>query len=369
MSTRAQILTLVAAIALLALLYLLQPILMPFVLGAGLAYLGDPLVDWLQRHKLSRTAGVIVVFVVLALAGLITLLLVLPLLQEQVLRLVQNLPGYLSWIYGKLRPWLAPYLPLGEELDLQQLRGLIAEHWSEAGGVAKVLFGALSKPGLALVTLVGNVLLLPVVTFYLLRDWDTLLMHIRDLLPRKSLPAVTELARESDTVLSSFLRGQLLVMLALSVYYSLTLWLVGLDLALLIGVVAGLISFVPYLGFIVGLIASSIAIVVQTQEWIPLLWILLIFGFGQILEGFVLTPLLVGDRIGLHPVAVIFAVLAGGALFGFLGVLLALPVAAVLAVLLRFGRRRWVGSKVYQTPAAASAETTPTDQPSSKPDV
>lgn len=359
MTTRNQVLAGLGALAFFVLLYFLQPILMPFVLGAGLAYLGDPIVDWLQRQKLSRTAGVVVVFVVLGLAGLIALLLILPLLQEQVLRLVQNLPIYVNWIYSKIQPYLAPWFGGGTELNLEQLRGMIAEHWSQAGGLAKALFGVLAKPGMALVALVGNILLVPVVTFYLLRDWDVLLMHIRDLLPRKSVPTVTSLAREADTVLSAFLRGQMLVMLALSIYYSVALSLIGLDLALLIGVAAGLISFVPYLGFIVGIIAAGIAIVVQTQELLPLLWIALIFGVGQVLEGFILTPLLVGDRIGLHPVAVIFAVLAGGALFGFLGVLLALPVAAVLAVLLRFARKRWVGSEVYQTPAAPDGAAPP----------
>ncbi len=365
MNTRTQIFAALGALALLALLYFLQPILLPFVLGAGLAYLGDPIVDWLQRHKLSRTAGVIVVFVVLALTGLIALLLIVPLLQEQILRLVQNLPAYLSWIYSKLQPWLAPYFPLGPELNLEQMRAMIGEHWAQAGGLAKTLFGALSKPGLALIALVGNILLVPVVTFYLLRDWDALVMHIRDLLPRKSLPTVTTLAREADTVLSAFLRGQFLVMLALSIYYSVTLSLIGLDYALLIGIAAGLVSFVPYLGFIVGIIAAGVASVVQTQEFLPLVWVLLIFGIGQVLEGFVLTPLLVGDRIGLHPVAVIFAVLAGGALFGFLGVLLALPVAAVLAVLLRFARRQWVGSDLYQKspPNAESTATEPSKNP------
>ena len=362
MSTRTQIFAGLGAAGFLLMLYLLQPILMPFVLGAGLAYLGDPIVDWLQRKKLSRTAGVVVVFFVLGLAGLIALLLIVPLLQEQVLRLVHNLPAYVNWIYGKLRPYLAPWLPAGTELDMDQLRAMIAENWNQAGGVAKALFGVLAKPGMALIALVGNILLVPVVTFYLLRDWDVLLMHIRDLLPRKALPTVTQLAREADTVLSAFLRGQLLVMLALSIYYSVTLSLIGLDLALLIGVAAGLISFVPYLGFIVGIIAAGIAIVVQTQELLPLLWIALIFGIGQILEGFILTPLLVGDRIGMHPVAVIFAVLAGGALFGFLGVLLALPVAAVLVVLLKFVRGRWVKSELYQT-----AHPPPGDAPASEP--
>lgn len=338
----------VAGVVALVLLYLLQPILMPFVIAAGLAYIGDPIVDWLQRQRLSRTWGVVLVFGVITLAGLIGALLILPLLQDQIVKLIQRLPQYYAWAYGKLRPLVAPFLPPGEEMDLQQLSQMIAQQGLGAGGLAKMLFGALAKPGMLFLGLVGSALIVPVVTFYLLRDWDHLVMHIRDLIPRKWLPTATELARESDDVLSAFMRGQLLVMLALSIYYSLALWFAGLELALLIGMVAGAISFVPYLGFIVGIVSASIAIVVQTGEFIPLLWVLLIFGFGQVLEGFVLTPLLVGDRIGLHPVAVMFAVLAGGALFGFIGVLLALPAAAVLAVMLRFMRRHYVSSEAYR---------------------
>ncbi len=338
---------LAALSALIVALILLQPILMPFVIAAALAYLGDPILDWLQRYRLSRTAGVVVVFAGLSLINLLGLLLMLPMLQDQILLFLNNLPSYLQWVYGLLQPWLGPLAPEGQTWDAATLRSLISEHINGSGGIAAALWSSLSRPGLVLMTFIGNVILVPVITFYLLRDWDRLVKHIRDLLPRRVLPTVTTLAAEADTVLSAFIRGQLLVMLALGILYSVGLWLVGLDLALLIGMAAGMVSFVPYLGFIVGLLSASIAILVQTQEFMPLLWVLTVFGVGQILESSVLTPLLVGDRIGLHPVAVIFAVLAGGQLFGFMGVMLALPTAAVIAVLLRHARQHWLSSNLY----------------------
>jgi predicted PurR-regulated permease PerM len=190
--------------------------------------------------------------------------------------------------------------------------------------------------------------LVPVVTFYLMRDWNGLVRHISDLIPRGMLPTATTLAQKADAVLSEFVRGQLLVMLALAVYYSIALWIAGLELALLIGVAIGLIAFVPYLGFIFGLLAAGVAMLVQTRDFTSLIVIGGIFTLGQLLESYIFTPRLVGDRIGLHPVAVIFAVLAGGELFGFAGVLLALPAAAVIAVLFWHVRGRWMESDLYR---------------------
>lgn len=344
---------LAAGLLVCVLIYLLKPILMPFVLAAGLAYLGDPIVDWLQKRRLSRTAGVVVVFAVLTLVNLLALLLLVPLLQEQVATFMQRVPGYLQWMAETLRPWLGGLLPPADELDVESLKETLKEHWGQIDGLRAALVDTISQRGSALLILLGNILLVPVVAFYLLRDWDDLVVHISNLIPRRWLPTVTELAKESDEVLSAFIRGQLLVMLALGVTYSIGLWLVGLDLALLIGMTAGLVSFVPYLGVIVGILAAGTAVVVQTQELLPLLWVGLVFGVGQILESAILTPLLVGDRIGLHPVAVIFAVLAGGQLFGFFGVLIALPAAAVIAVLLRHLRKRWVQSDTYLEDADA----------------
>lgn len=338
---------LAAGILLCVLVYLLKPILMPFVIASALAYLGDPIVDWLQRRRLSRTAGVVVVFTVLTLANLLGLLLIVPMLEDQISTFVQRVPGYLQWLADSLRPWLGGMIPDADDLDIDSIKEALKEHWGEVDGVRAAVMEVISQRGAALLLLLGNLMLVPVVAFYLLRDWDDLVAHVGDLVPRDWLPKVTELARESDEVLSAFIRGQLFVMLGLGITYSLGLWLVGLDLALLIGMAAGMVSFVPYLGVIVGMLSAGTAIIVQTQELLPLLWVGLVFGIGQILESSVFTPLLVGDRIGLHPVAVIFAVLAGGQLFGFFGVLMALPVAAVLAVMLRHLRKSWLQSQSY----------------------
>lgn len=328
------------------LLYLLGPILMPFVIGAGLAYLGDPLVDRLQEWKLSRTGGVVVVFVSLSLLGLISLLILVPMLQSQIATLIRNIPGYLNWVLNAL-PGLGLPVPADLQLDAEGIKKVIAQNWSQASDLARELIARITRSSGSLLTFVANLLLIPVVTFYLLRDWDDLVAWIRDVIPRRWLPRVSTLASESDEVLSAFIRGQLLVMLALGTIYSIGLWIVGMDLALIVGMGAGLVSFVPYLGAIVGILVAGIAMLVQTQELISLLWVGLVFGFGQVLESTVLTPLLVGDRIGLHPVAVIFAVMAGGQLFGFVGVLLALPVAAVVAVMLRHAKAQWLSSDLY----------------------
>lgn len=338
----------IAALAgLLVLLYFLGPVLMPFVLSAGLAYLGDPWVDRLQRWRLSRTAAVIVVFTALSALILPVLVLLLPMLTEQVAAFVRNIPAYLDWLQERGLPALGIRVPEGSIPDSEDLRRMVSENWPQAGGLAKDVLGTLSKSGMALLGFITMLILVPVVTFYLLRDWDRLVAWINSVLPLRSRDTIQALARETDSVLSGFLRGQLLVMLGLGILYSVGLWLAGLQLALLIGLGAGLVSFVPYLGFIVGLLTASLAMLVQTQEMLPLLYVLIVFVIGQIVEGAVLTPWLVGDRTGLHPVAVIFAVLAGGQLFGFVGVLLALPAAAVIAVLLRYAVSRWRESSAY----------------------
>jgi len=220
----------------------------------------------------------------------------------------------------------------------------------------------------------------PVVTFYLLRDWDKLVAHIDALLPREAQPTVRRLARETDSVLGAFVRGQLLVMLGLAIYYAVTLKLVGLDVGPLIGMIAGLVSFVPYLGFIIGIVASVIAALVQFHDAFHLVLVLAVFGVGNLLESYILVPKLVGDRIGLHPVAVIFAVLAFGELFGFIGVLLALPMASIAMVLLRFLRERYEASSLFAgreppkivsvsgEPVETSADAPPEDrEPPSEP--
>ncbi|MBN2702535.1 MAG: AI-2E family transporter [Methylothermaceae bacterium] len=317
-------------------IYLLAPILTPFVVGALLAYLADPVADRLERWKLSRTAAVSVVFVGLALILSVVLLILIPALERQVSQFLSDLPRYLAWIRNSLIPWLESRLQVNiAEYDPADVIELLKRDWQRAGGIAASVAGSISRSGAAIIGWLINVLLVPVVMFYLLRDWDRLMSNIADLIPRAKLPVVARLARESDEVLSAFLRGQLSVMLALGSIYSMGLWAVGLNTALVIGMIAGLISFIPYLGTFVGVILGVLAALVQFQDVWHVILVLLVFWAGQILEGMVLTPLLVGDKIGLHPVMVIFAVMAGGHLFGFLGVLLALPVASVVMVLVR----------------------------------
>ncbi|MDN5869501.1 MAG: AI-2E family transporter [Nitrococcus sp.] len=331
------------------LIYLLRPILMPFLAGALLAYLADPLADRLQRLRLNRTLAVSVVFTGLALLGAGALLLLVPLLSRQIDTLRALLPQIVDWAHQVGLPWLQAQTGLDiETLDLETLRLAIAQHWRSTGNIAASVVARATSSGLALAALLANLALIPVVAFYLLRDWDVLISQLRDLLPRRMEPVVSRLASECSEVLAAFLRGQFLVMLSLGFIYTVGLWLIGLDLALLIGVLAGIASIVPYLGFIVGLAAAAIAAVFQFSEWlVPLGLVGGVFLLGQMIESILLTPLLVGDRIGLHPVAVIFAVLAGGQLFGFTGVLLALPIAAVVMVLLRHAHRHYLSSELY----------------------
>ncbi|MFN2337356.1 MAG: AI-2E family transporter [Gammaproteobacteria bacterium] len=333
------------------LIYLLAPVLTPFLVAALIAYLGSPLVERLQGARLSRTSAVVLVFVLFTLAVLILMLFLVPLLVKQIeAALVVQLPRTLEWLQGTALPFLGGLAGVETEtlFDIEQLKESLTAHWREAGGLAARVLESVTRSGLALFGWLVNLVLIPVVAFYLLRDWQWLIGRIDQMLPRDWAPTIRLLAGESDTVLGAFLRGQLLVMLALGLVYTLGLWILGLELALLIGLLAGLVSFVPYLGFTIGVLAALLAGWFQFQEFMPLLWVVVVFGLGQLLESLVLTPKLVGDSIGLHPVAVIFAVMAGGQLFGFVGVLLALPVASVVMVLLRYAYRQYLDSDVYE---------------------
>jgi len=330
------------------LLYLLAPILLPFVAGALLAYLGDPLVDRLETYKLSRTTSVLIVFVVVFAIMLPFFVLIIPLLEDQIVSFAKKLPGYIRWFGGSLEPFLANFGISMPDVDGEGLANTLSNEWTKAGGLLKSLVGTLSKSGLTLLSWAANIVLIPVITFYLLRDWDRLVSYIRELLPRNLEPLIVKLAKESDEMLGAFMRGQVLVMLALGTIYSVGLSIVGVDFALLIGIVSGIISFIPYMGLIVGIGIASVSALVETGSMVMVFWVFFVFGFAQLLEGFFLTPLLVGDRIGLHPVTVIFGVLAGGQLFGFFGVLLALPMCAVLAVLLRHAHDSYLDSQMYK---------------------
>jgi predicted PurR-regulated permease PerM len=351
-------------------IWLLAPILTPFVISAMLGWLGDPLVDRLERRGYSRGIAVVIVFASMTTVLAIALLILLPMLWEQIASLIDWLPRLALWTTAEALPWIERRfrLDLSQYVDPAYLFGVIRTHWDEAGGVAAALLGRLSQSGLVLFGILANIALVPVLSFYFLRDWDVFIGKVAALIPRPMLPTVSRLAGESNEVLGGFLRGQLSVMVALGAIYAFGLWAVGLELGLLIGFIAGLVSFVPYLGAFVGVTAAIIATLVQHGDLLHLALVLGVFGVGQALESFILTPWLVGDRIGLHPVAVIFAIMAGGQLFGFLGVLLALPAAAVAMVLLRYAHQRYTSSGLYGAevavpdPGALVLEPLPLDE-------
>ena len=327
--------------------YLLGSVLAPFFGAALLAYIADPLVERLQR-LLPRGWATTLVFSVLVLVGLLAMLFAIPALQRQLVSLLQQLPRFLDWLEQTAVPWLTATFDLPKDLlSMSAARDWLQEHWAQAGSFAAQSLGRIVSSGLGLIGLLVNVVAVPVVTFYLLRDWPQLIAHIDGLLPHRWRPAVREFAGEADRVLGGFLHGQLLVMLAQGTFYAVALSVVGLNQALLIGFAAGLVTFVPYLGGVIGITLALIVGLIQFQDVVHLAAIGGVFAAGQMLESLVLTPLLVGDRLGLHPVAVIFAVMAGGQLFGFFGVLLALPVSAVLLVLLRRALARYRESAWY----------------------
>ncbi|PTU32875.1 AI-2E family transporter [Stenotrophobium rhamnosiphilum] len=344
----------------LGLLWLLSPILMPFVVGISLAYIGNPVINNLQRRGMSRGLGVSVVFIVITLLTALFFVLVIPPLEEQLYTLITNIPDALHWIQDTALPALGIRLPRGVQLDADGVRKLIAANWGTASDMAMQVWHKVSTSGMAAFTLIANLTLIPVVGFYMMRDWNLFVGAINDLIPPRLHTRVNGFMNEADAVLAAFFRGQLMVMASLAAIYSIGLSIVGLKLALVIGIGAGLVSFVPYLGAISGFVAAIVAILVQTGDPWQCGWVGLVFFIGQMAEGSFLTPNLVGDRIGLHPVTVIFAVMAGGTLFGFVGVLLALPAAAVLAVAARHLLEQWRKSRLYLgSPALPSPEQTP----------
>ena len=331
--------------------WLLAPILTPFVLALALAWLGDPLVDRIEATGRSRMTGVVLVFAAMVLVIVGLLLVLVPMIERQITTLIAAAPQAQAWLMEKGIPWFEQKtgLEVMQWLDPDRLIEWVRSHWQQAGGFATTFMGYVSRSGFAMVTWVVNILLLPILAFYFLRDWDKLVERVASVIPRNQIGTISALARESNEVLGAFIRGQFLVMLALGVIYAGGLSLVGLKLGLLIGLIAGLISFIPYLGATTGVLMAVIAALVQAQGFDLKLLILVgvVFTVGQLLESYVLTPRIVGDKIGLHPVAVIFAVMAGGQLFGFLGMLLALPVAAVTNVLLRYAHQRYRQSELY----------------------
>ncbi len=333
----------IAAIAC-VLVYALSPILAPFLAAAVLAYIFNPLVTRMSR-RLPRTLAVSIALALIAGIILVLLLVLMPLVTRQVKTIITQFPQLVDWIKLHLGPLVQQHF--GVELDTAMLKDWLAGHAKEVQGFAVQLLPTLKSGGLALLGLIGNLVLTPLVLFYFMRDWDAMMARLAELLPRRWNATVSGLLKDIDAVLGEFLRGQLLVMLLMAVFYTVALWLVGLDYALSVSVIAGCMTFVPYLGVITGVLLATLTGVLQFGDMTHLIWIWVVFVIGNVLEGSVFVPWLVGERIGLHPVAVIFALLAFGQLFGFTGVLLALPASAALLVWLRHLRAKYLASGMY----------------------
>jgi predicted PurR-regulated permease PerM len=338
-------------VALLAglLLWLLAPVLTPFLAALVLAYALQPAVGRLQRHlRLPRALAALLVELIAMAALLGVLLLIVPVISHELPRLREQIPQLAARINDGLAPWLAQY-GLSVRLDIAGIKAFVVKYLDASGeDMLAALLSSARIGGSVLLALVGNAVLVPVVMFYLLLDWPMLTGRLRRLVPPRHLEAVCGFAEECDQVLGQYLRGQLLLMLVLATFYTSALALAGFELALPLGVFTGLAIFIPYLGFGLGAALALLAGVLQFASLYGAGAVLLIYGVGQVLESFVLTPRLVGERIGLHPIAVIFALLAFGHLFGFVGVLLALPAGALVLVALRRVRRAYVGSRLYR---------------------
>ncbi|MDK2123126.1 AI-2E family transporter [Parachitinimonas caeni] len=331
-----------------ATVYLLAPILAPFVAAAIIAYMLHPLVDRLSRYRLPRSLSAGLVMTGLFVAGLSMLLVIVPLFVQQIRALAGYLPKVISWGKDTLAPGLVQRFGIDIRLEPEQVKAWLASHSDAAGAALNKILPSLADGGAALFGVLANMLLLPVVLFYFLRDWPAVIRMVDELIPRSWHGKVHQVGGEIDSLLGQFLRGQFSVMLIMAAFYSIGLAFTGLHSALAIGLVAGFLVFVPYLGVIVGAGLATLTAALQFGTVIGLLPVWGVFLIGQLLEGFYITPTLVGERIGLHPVAVIFALLAFGQLFGFVGVLLALPLAASLLVALRHMKAHYVESPLYR---------------------
>ena len=332
-------------------LWLLGPVLTPFVVAAVLAYALTPLVNKLDRvgkGRVPRVLAVVVVELLFILAALSLVLLIVPIVAKEIPLIREQVPLLLDKLSTGLKPWLAQF-GIKVSLDLGSLKTLALKYLNaNYEDMFGSLLSSLRLGGSVALAVVGNAVLIPVALFYLLMDWDKFVGRLLKLVPQPMRKAFDSFTDEADSVLGQYLRGQLLVMLAMAAFYAIGLALFGLDLALPIGIFTGLAMFIPYLGFGIGLVLALLAGLLQFASIKAIVMVAVVYGVGQVVESLVLTPRLVGERIGLHPLAVIFALLAFGQVFGFVGVLIALPASAVLLVAIRRIELRYMASKLYK---------------------
>ena len=341
---------LIAAIIVLA-LWLLGPVLTPFVVAAVLAYALTPLVNKLDdmgKGRLPRVVAVIVVELLFILVALSLALLIVPIVAKEIPLMREQIPLLADRIGNGLAPWLAQF-GIKVSLDMGSLKALALKYLNAN---YEDMFGSLLSSirlgGSVALAVLGNAVLIPVALFYLLMDWDKFVARLLELVPPPMRSSFDSFAKEADSVLGQYLRGQLLVMLVMAAFYAIGLALFGLDPALPIGIFTGLAMFIPYLGFGIGLILAVLAGVLQFASIKAIVMVAVVYGIGQVVESLYLTPRMVGERIGLHPLAVIFALLAFGQVFGFVGVLIALPASAVLLVGIRRIKLRYMASRLYK---------------------
>ena len=330
-----------------AVVWLLKPMLLPFVAGLAIAYFLNPVVDGLTRHKVPRWLGTFFVLLGFVLLVALLLLLIVPLLQSQLGALIVALPGYIATLREHLIPWAERWMERLSPEDVDRLRDAAGQLAGNAAGWAGNLVKGIITEGAALFNIVALAIITPVVAFYLLRDWPKLTKTIDSHLPRRHLDSIRGVRHDIDRALSGFVRGQALVCLCLGLIYSIGLSLVGLKYGATIGIIAGALSFMPYVGSTFVLVSGLVLAFVQFSDFLHIGLVVLVFLIGQSLEGYVLPPKLVGGRVGLHPVWILFALFAGGSLMGFTGVLIAVPVAAIIGVLTRAALRKYRGSKLY----------------------
>jgi predicted PurR-regulated permease PerM len=339
---------LIIAGVLLCLLWLLAPVLTPFFLAAILAYMLQPLVWRLDRRGVPRSLAVLLILLLEALTLVVLVLTVLPMFLREISHASAQLPAFLDRMDATLAPWIKDKTGYAISLDANSIREQLQEMVKTTEGLGSQVLNSLRLGGLGLLGLLANAVLVPVVQFYLMRDWESMLARVVALIPPAWRPTVRSFTLEADEAMAQYLHGQMLVILVMAIFYTTGLWLTGLEFFLPIGIITGILVFVPYLGSISGFFMATFAAMMQFSDWTSMLWVWGVFVIGQMLEGYVVVPRLVGERIGLHPLAVIFALLAFGQVFGFMGLLLALPASAVLLVALKRMRARYLDSQLFK---------------------
>lgn len=343
---------LVVGTLLIALFVALGPIMAPFVASAILAYALNPGVDWLARRRigkfhLPRAMAVLIVMLILLLAVLAIILIVIPVLRTEFPLLQSQIPSFLTKLDNVIGPHLEDF-GIHFRLSSSGIKEMLAKQMATSGDeIWAAVLASAKVGGTAVLGWITTLLLVPIVLFYLLLDWHIFLAKVGKLVPMRWHAKTNDMAREVDGLLAQYFRGQLLVMLVLAIYYSAGLAIAGFDVALPVGIITGLLVFIPYVGFGLGLILALIAAMLQFSGFHGLIAVAIVYGLGQVLESFFLTPRLVGERIGLHPLVVIFALMAFGQLFGFVGVLLALPTSAIMSVIVKHVRMHYLSSSFY----------------------